>query len=104
MDILQILVKNGIILQKDVDDVADESAKSGLTIEEVLLKRGVSVKDILSAKGEYFDIPIKSLDEQDVPLSILNYIPEDSAAHYRFVPIKVTDNVLEIGKGLKGVA
>src|SRR3989344_4535343 len=97
MDILQILVKNGIILQKDVDDVADESAKSGLTIEEVLLKRGVSVKDILSAKGEYFDIPIKSLDEQDVPLSILNYIPEDSAAHYRFVPIKVTDNVLEIG-------
>ncbi|MCX6702237.1 MAG: GspE/PulE family protein [Candidatus Zambryskibacteria bacterium] len=97
MDILQILVKKGILLQKDVEDITNESSTSGLTIEEVLLKRGVSIKNILSAKGEYFDIPIKSLDEHDVPLSTLNYIPEDSAAHYHFVPISVTDGVLEIG-------
>jgi type IV pilus assembly protein PilB len=97
MDILQILVKKGILLQKDVEDITNESANSGLTIEEVLLKRNVSTKDILLAKGEYFDIPTKSLDEHDVPLGVLNYIPEDSAAHYRFIPIRVADGVLEIG-------
>jgi len=97
MDILQTLVKRGILLQKDVEDITNESANSGLTVEEVLVKRGVSTKEILSAKGEYFDIPTKSLDEHDVPLSMLSYIPEDSATHYRFIPIKVTDGVLEIG-------
>lgn len=97
MDILQILVKKGILLQKDVENITNESASSGMTIEEVLLKRGVATKDILSAKGDYFDIPVKSLDEHDVSLSMLSYIPEDSASHYRFVPIRVADGVLEIG-------
>ena len=65
MDILQILVKKGILLQKDVENIVNESASSGMTIEEVLLKRGVAIKDILSAKGNYFDIPTRSLDEHE---------------------------------------
>lgn len=97
MDILQILVKKGFILPKDVENITSESEKSGLTIEEVLVKRGIPTKDILAAKGEYFDIPIMSLDEHDVPVSILSYIPEDSASHYKVIPIRVSDGVLEIG-------
>ncbi|MFA5889243.1 MAG: GspE/PulE family protein [Candidatus Paceibacterota bacterium] len=97
MDILQILVKNGILLQKDVENITNESASSGMTIEEVLLKRGVAIKDILSAKGNYFDIPTRSLDEHDVSLGVLSHVPEDSASHYHFVPIGVVDGVLEIG-------
>ncbi len=97
MDTLQILVNKGILQQKDVEKIINESTSSGITIEEVLVKRGVSAKDILSAKGDYFDIPTKTLDEHDITLSTLNYIPEDSSAHYRFIPIGVEDGVLEIG-------
>ena len=97
MDILQFLVQKGIVSQAETNALSDEAASSGRTIEEVLIKRGVSPKDILLAKGEYFDVPTKSLDEVQIAEKILDYIPEDSAAHYRFVPLSVKDGVLEVG-------
>ncbi|HEY4509205.1 MAG TPA: GspE/PulE family protein [Candidatus Paceibacterota bacterium] len=97
MDILQILVKKGLILEKDVPTIEDESVSSGSTLEETLIKMGIPTKEILLAKGEYFDIPVKSLDEQDVDPNVLSYIPEDSVSHYHFIPIAITDGVLEVG-------
>ncbi len=97
MDILKILVQKGLLKQKDLTAITDEAVNSGSTIEEVLIKKGISPHEILKAKGEYFDIPIKNLISQDISDKTLEYIPEDSAAHYRFVPIAVTDGVLEVG-------
>lgn len=97
MDILQILVQKGVLPQKQVAKITDDSVKSGVTIEESLIKNGVSPHDILEAKGEYFDIPTKNLNGQDVPEKVLYYIPEESASHYRFVPVAVTNGVLEVG-------
>ncbi len=97
MDILKILVQKGLLDKKDLTAITDESLSLGITIEETLIKRGISPNDILRAKGEYFDIPIKSLIGVDVSEKTLEYIPEDSAAHYRFVPISVTEGVLEVG-------
>src|SRR3989344_198218 len=97
MDILQILVKKGLILEKDVPTIEDESVSSCSTLEETLIKMGIPTKEILLAKGEYFDIPVKSLDEQDVDPNVLSYIPEDSVSHYHFIPIAITDGVLEVG-------
>lgn len=97
MDILEVLVLKGIIKKKDLEAIKKESASSGTTIEEILIKRGISPQEILSAKGEYFDIPVKSLDGIDIPHKILDYIPQDSAVHYRFAPLAVEDGVLEVG-------
>ena len=97
MDILDKLVQKGILLKKDVTAITNEAVSSGATIEEVLIKHGVSPQDILVAKGEYFDIPVKNLEAVDIPHDTLEYIPENSASHYRFVPIAVTDGVLEVG-------
>jgi type IV pilus assembly protein PilB len=97
MDILKILVQKGVLAQKDVAALTDEAVASGVTIEEALIKRGVTPQDILAAKGEYFDIPIKSLIGQDVSEKVLDYIPEESASHYSFVPLAVSEGVLEVG-------
>ncbi len=97
MDIVKILVQKGLLEQKDVAPITEAAVSSGITIEEALIKHGISPNDILKAKGEYFDIPVKNLIGQDVTEKTLGYIPEDSAAHYRFVPIAVTDGVLEVG-------
>lgn len=97
MDILQILIKKGLVSQEDASLILEEAESSGVTLEEALIKRGISTKDILLAKGQYFDIPTKILDEQDIDSNLLSYIPEDSASHYRFVPITITDGVLEVG-------
>ena len=97
MDILQVLVQKGILPKTEVKKVSEEASGSGLTIEETLIKHGISPYDILSAKGEYFDIPIKNLDGTEIPHKILDYIPEETAAHYHFAPLALEDGVLEIG-------
>ncbi len=97
MDIIQILVQKGIINAANVTAIKEEVESSGLTLEEVLLKKGVKPHDILVAKGEYFDVPVKNISEDDVQPKILEYIPEESASHYRFIPTGINDGVLEVG-------
>ncbi len=97
MDILKILVQKGVLPQKEVAKVTNDSVSGGITLEEALIKHGVSPFEILAAKGEYFDVPVKSLSGVEVSDKILSYIPEDSASHYRIVPIAVTKGVLEVG-------
>jgi len=97
MDILELLVQKGKIKKKDTEAVSKEAADSGLTLEEVLIKRGVSPEDILSAKGQSLDIPTRHVGKNEIPSKILDYIPQESAEHYKFVPIAVTDGVLEVG-------
>ncbi len=43
------------------------------------------------------DIPIKDLGGKGVPFDILKYVPEESAIHYRFIPIGLSDGVLDLG-------
>src|SRR3989344_1228878 len=96
MSILDILVEKKIIAREDVDEIIEEADSAGVTEEQVLLRRGIDPKEILKSKGEYLDIPTRELKGKEIPGKILEYIPEESAAHYRFVPIGVKDGVLEV--------
>lgn len=42
-------------------------------------------------------IPTKELGEQGIASEVLSLVPQDSAVHYQFVPLGVTDGVLEVG-------
>ena len=68
-----------------------------MTVEESLIKSGISPEVILNAKGEYFDIPVSNLNGVTVPKKVLDYIPEDTATRYRFIPINFEDDVLHVG-------
>jgi type IV pilus assembly protein PilB len=97
MSVLDILVRNEKLSKKDAASVSEEMRLSGATLEQALVKHDVAVKDVLEAKGEYLNIPFRSIKGVGIPFEVLKYIPEESAAHYRFVPIAVTQNVLEVG-------
>ncbi len=43
------------------------------------------------------DVPVRSLGDGKVPYDVLRYIPEESATHYRLVPLAVSEGVLEVG-------
>ena len=43
------------------------------------------------------DIPVRDLGGKGVPFDILKYVPEESAVHYKFVPLDMKDGVLEVG-------
>lgn len=97
MSILDILVEKKILEKKEAAGASEEMRLTGESLETVLKKRGIKDVDVLNAKGEYLNIPVRSLKDQNIPFDILKYIPEESAMHYQFVPISVKDNVLEVG-------
>ncbi|KND48658.1 MAG: type IV pilus assembly protein PilB [Parcubacteria bacterium C7867-005] len=97
MSILDVLRDKKIIKADEIPAIEAEAKSSGMSLEQVLVARGIPPEKILEGKGTELDIPTRSLKNVDIPGKILEYIPEESASHYRFIPIGVKDGVLEVG-------
>lgn len=97
MSILDALAKKGIIDEKDIPEIKKKVASEGETEEEVLMQIGVDAEDILQSKGEYYGVPTKKVLDSEISGKILEYIPEESAVYYQFVPVGLKDGVLEVG-------
>jgi len=97
MSILDVLVKQGVIETKDLSLIREKITASGENIESTLLSFGVSEEDLLRAKAEYYAMPLKKIDISLVDNKALDYIPEEAAVYYQFVPIAINEGVLEVG-------
>ena len=97
MNLLTTLAEKNIISQKEIPTILEEAESSGDGIEKVLSKRGIAASDILSVKGEYLNVPTRSLKDAKVPFKVLAHVPKESAQYYKFVPLGIADGVLEIG-------
>src|SRR3989338_2469497 len=97
MDLLKLLSDKGVVERAAIPSIESELKKPGSTLEGVLQKSGIDLKDILAAKGEYYGLPTREVGESNVPFDILRFIPEESARHYQLAPLGVVDGVLEIG-------
>lgn len=96
-NLLDVLLQRKIISAKDVSVIQKELEESGGNVEEILLQHGVTAAEVLDAKGEYHGIPARTLGDETIPYEVLKYVPEESATHYRFVPLALRDGVLEVG-------
>jgi type IV pilus assembly protein PilB len=97
MSFLDLLVEQNVISKNDLTVVRAEAEESGRSIEDVLRERGIGATLIAKAKSEFMHIPTVEIGDREVPFEILKFIPEESAIHYKIVPINVKDNVLEVG-------
>lgn len=97
MSLIDVLVQKKIISREDVPNIEREMEQQGLSVEDVLLRRGINSEDVLTSKAEYLDVPKRSLADSEVAFNVLAYIPEESAVHYKFVPLELKDGVLEVG-------
>lgn len=97
MSILEYLVEKNLLDKKSVADIKGEIRSSGRSIDEILEEKGVDATSLMEAKSEYYNVPVRNLEDTEVPFEILRYIPEESATHYQFVPLAVTGGFLEVG-------
>ncbi len=97
MSILDILAKKGLIEASEVAAIRDKAESSRQNIDQILLEMGVSEGDVLAAKSEYYGVPTREVDVSSVTGKVLEYIPEESATYYHFVPLALVDGVLEVG-------
>jgi type IV pilus assembly protein PilB len=97
MNLLSILEEKGLITADDVGPIETEARDAKASIESVLVQRGIEQEKILAALSEHFKVPARTLTQEPIGRAILEFIPEESARHYRFVPLAQTDGVLEVG-------
>lgn len=96
MNILDIFLSKNLITKDDINEIRQRTSK-GEPLDQVLIERGVKVEDILAARGEFLNIPVRILGDAPVPFEALEYIPEESAVHYKFVPLAIKGGMLEVG-------
>ncbi len=98
MNLIQQLVKKGLLEKENAASLEYEVKNSGKKEEEVILeKRIVSEEFLFGLKSESLKIPLKKVYADDVSLKVLELIPEDSAKYYRMIPVARRENILEIG-------
>ena len=96
MSVLDILLQKKLITKADIGEVRKQMA-TGVLMDDALTKKGVKQDEIIKARGEFLNIPVRSLVGVNVAYEILEYIPEESAVHYKFAPIGMVDGTLEVG-------
>lgn len=98
MTFLENLVEQGLINEAQISEavrISDEKYEGN--IDRALVDLKVDENTLLSAKGAFYNMPVKVVDPKTVPPAILKYIPFDSAKMYNFVPIGMEDGILQVG-------
>lgn len=97
MAFVDYLVQKGIIDSQTGEDLLKDVAEEGSDAVDILVSRGQEREKLMQLKSEYFNIPWKKVDSENIPLDTLKYIPEESARHYKIIPIAYRDDALEVG-------
>jgi len=98
MNLIPKLIERGLLDRKKQGELEYDVKRLGKTEEELLVERQLVPEDILfNLKGETLKIPVKKINVEDVPLDVLELIPEDPTATYKMIPLGRKDDVVEIG-------
>lgn len=95
--LLDILVTKKVLELAEASEVKKEAREKRLTLEDVLYAHGISETDVAEAKSALTGFPAKYLQGIQVPFDALRDIPEESARHYRMIPLGRHEGYLDIG-------
>ena len=98
MNVLQILEQQGVINKQTRESVESKAQSSGASLESLLMEQGVDPTEMLQVLGAHYNMPTYVVGEnQKIDPSVLKYVPEDSARHYRVLPLALEDGIMKIG-------
>ncbi len=97
MNLLALLTEQGVLSKEDAERVAEEARAPGNSLASALDKRGITTEKAYQVVSEHYSIPFLTIPSEPIGKEVLAHIPEESARHYRFVPVSVTDGALSVG-------
>lgn len=98
MDLIKLLIEKNLIKKEDAARLESEIKTSGQSVEELLLSEKMVDESILfTLKSEALKVPLKDLDSEEIPLKVLELIPEDSARYYKIIPLFQKGDTVEVG-------
>ena len=98
MSLIEQLIKKKIIDKKQASSLEYDVKISGKREEELILEKGLASEDMLfGLKSEALNVPLKKIVAEEMPLEILELIPQESAKHYKMIPLAKKEKMLEVG-------
>ncbi len=98
MKLIQELVEKGILDKVKAAALEFETKRVGKTEEEMILqKRIVPEVFLFKLKSKILKIPLKEIVPEEVPLEVLELIPEEPTISYKMIPLDRKDDIVEIG-------
>jgi type IV pilus assembly protein PilB len=99
MDLIEKLIKEGFLDQEQGDLITDEEKNTEKTVEEILLSKNIiTEEELFSLKSEVTGFPLKKdVDAESISASLLRLIPEETALHYKMIPLAKEDGEVEVG-------
>ncbi len=96
-NILDILVSKNILDLNETGQIRKEAKEKNLNLDEILYARGIKETDVAEAKSELTGYPTKYLRGARLPSEVLHDIPEESARHYKMIPLGRNEGYLDVG-------
>ncbi len=93
--VIKLLIKKGLITQRQVDLAKEETKKTGLSLEKTFEKMGLLTEhDIASILAESMGVIYVNLDDYLIDPEMTKYVPEDFARKHMVIPLfKVGDTL-----------
>ncbi len=93
----KILLKQKLVNSSDLEMLLDDQKNGTKRLASQALEKGL-VKDtnLLKALSEQHGVPATNLEELEIPLSILNIIPQDIAKKHLVLPVSTTADTINL--------
>lgn len=95
--LLDILASKNIIDLAEAAQIKKEAKEKQSSVEDVLYAHGISEIDVTEAKSALTGFPARFLQGAAVPFDVLRDIPEESARHYKMIPLGRSNGFIDIG-------
>jgi type IV pilus assembly protein PilB len=98
MKLLNELFANGIISEKDLEELQKEIQRTAKKEEEIILERKIIPEETLfELKSKLLGMPLKKIKPEEVPADVLESIPEEAAINYKMSALSKGENFVQVG-------
>ena len=85
----ELLTKEGLIAEKDFNEIVAESARMGQDVADILVSRGIITKNYFNELlAGYFEIKKAILSSKNVDETVLHLLPQETAREKRVLAFK----------------
>jgi len=95
MDIIELLIKDGLVTKEQVEQAKEETQRTGLSLEKALAKLGfITEENIASSRAGALGVPYMDLTDYLIDAALVKLLPENVAQKYKAVPLfKIGDTL-----------
>lgn len=98
MKLLQELFASGLISESKMDELQKEVEKTGKREDDIILENKIlSENDLFDLKSRTLRVPLQKIKAEEVPVDVLEIVPDEAANNYKMVAFAKKDNVVQIG-------